>query len=172
MSEVTRTIDQLKRAHDGDPWHGSSLKGNLEGVTAEQAAVKPPNGAHSIWELVLHLTGWRNEVARRTTGAPAGEPPEGDWPDVDDTTPERWAAALAALDESHQRLVAAVKQLAEDRLHEPTRDPRNGPLGTGVTYYELLHGAAQHDAYHSGQIAIIRKWQMPNAECQMTKAGC
>ena len=158
MSETTRIIDQLKRAHDGDPWHGSPLKANLEGVTAKQAAERPAGGAHSIWELVLHLTGWRNEVARRAIGAPAGEPPDGDWPAVGDPTPQRWAAALSALDESHERLVAAVKTLSDDRLLEPTKDPRNRPLGTGVTYYELLHGAVQHDAYHAGQIAIVKRF--------------
>jgi uncharacterized damage-inducible protein DinB len=40
---------------------------------------------------------------------------------------------------------------------QPTNDPRNRELGTGVSYYELLHGIVQHDAYHSGQIAIVRK---------------
>ena len=30
-------------------------------------------------------------------------------------------------------------------------------MGTGVTYYELLHGIVQHDVYHSGQIAILKK---------------
>ena len=67
-SEADRLIDQFKRAHDGDPWHGSPVMEILEGVTAAQAAQRPPNGAHSIWELVLHMTGWRNEVARRATG--------------------------------------------------------------------------------------------------------
>jgi hypothetical protein len=88
MPEADRLIDQFRRAHDGDPWHGSPLKEILEGVTADQAARRPSNGAHSIWELALHITAWRNEVARRATGAPAGEPVEGDYPPVGDLTPE------------------------------------------------------------------------------------
>ena len=36
----------------------------------------------------------------------------------------------------------------------PQRDPA---LGVGVTYYELLHGVVQHDVYHAGQIAILKK---------------
>ena len=47
--------------------------------------------------------------------------------------------------------------MTDQRLLEPTNDPRSRPLGTGVSYYELLHGIVQHDAYHSGQIAIIKK---------------
>jgi len=155
--EADRLIDQFRRAHDGDPWHGSPVKTILDGVTAEQAARQPPNGAHSIWELVLHMTAWRNEVAERAAGEPAGEPAPGDYPPVGDPTPEHWAAALAALDESHRRLVGVVRGLTDELLSKPTNDPRNRPLGTGVSYYELLHGIVQHDAYHAGQIAILKR---------------
>lgn len=156
-SESRRLIDQFKRAHDGDPWHGSPVRAILEGVTHEQAARRPPNGAHSIWELVLHVTGWRNEAARRATGKPAAAPAGGDYPDAGDPTAARWKAALEALDASHANLAAVVQGLSDDHLLKPTNDPRNRPLGTGVTYYELLHGIVQHDAYHAGQIAILSK---------------
>jgi uncharacterized damage-inducible protein DinB len=157
MSEADRLIDQFERAHDGDAWHGSPIKEILKGVTAGQAAKRPPNGAHSIWELVLHATGWRNEAARRATGAPAQDPEAGDWPEVGDPTPERWKEALAALDASHARLVDVVRGMTDAKLLQPTNDPRNRELGTGVTYYELLHGIVQHDAYHAGQIAVLKK---------------
>ena len=157
MAESTRLIDQLQRAHDGDPWHGSPLMAILNGVTHEQAARRVPNGGHSIWQLVLHITGWRNEVARRASGEPAAEPAAGDWPEVGDPTAARWAEALAALGTSHERLVAVTGGLSDERLLQPTNDPRNRPLGTGVTYYELLHGIVQHDAYHAGQIAMVKK---------------
>ena len=157
MTESSRLIGQLKRAHDGDPWHGSPVKAILNGVTHEQAAQRPPNGAHSIWEIVLHMTGWRTEVARRATGEPAGEPEGGDWPAAGAATAARWQAALGALDEAHQNLANVVRGLSDERMLQPTNDPRNRELGTGVSYYELLHGIVQHDAYHAGQIAIIKK---------------
>jgi uncharacterized damage-inducible protein DinB len=157
MSEAARLVDQFRRAHDGDPWHGSPVKTILEGVTAQQAAWKPAGAVHSIWEIVLHMTGWRNEVARRATGAPASEPDGGDWPPVGDPTPARWTAALAALDASHARLVAAVGGMTDVHLLKPTNDTRDPALGVGVSYYELFHGIVQHDAYHAGQVAILKK---------------
>ena len=157
MSEAARLIDQFQRAHDGDPWHGSPVTTILDGVTAAEAARTPASGAHSIWAIVLHMIGWRDEVTRRATGAPAGEPAGGDWPSVGDPTPERWAAALAALDASHARLVVAVRGLSDEQLLKPTNDTRDPALGVGVTYYELFHGIVQHDAYHAGQIAILKK---------------
>ena len=157
MSEITRIIDEFAREHEGDPWHGSPLLTILEGVDAAQAARRPIAGAHSIWELVLHVTGWKNEVGRRATGAPAGEPAEGDWPDVGDPTPARWKAALERLNDAHRKLITAIQALPEAQLYEPTNDPRDRPLGSGVPYYVLLHGAVQHDVYHAGQIAILKK---------------
>jgi uncharacterized damage-inducible protein DinB len=129
----------------------------LDGITAEQAAARPLKGGHSIWELVLHVTAWKNETRKRLSGAPAGEPEEGDWPDVGEPTPQRWTDAMTRLTRAHEQLVAAVRQLPESRLYEATNDPRDRPLGAGVSYYVLLHGIVQHDAYHAGQIALLKK---------------
>jgi uncharacterized damage-inducible protein DinB len=156
MTEIDRIIDELSREYSGDPWHGSPLTAILDGVTAAQAAARPLPGAHSIWELALHITAWKNEVQRRIQGGPAGDPAEGDWPDVGEPSEARWRAALAALRAAHEALIAAIRDLPEARLFEPTKDPRNRPLGTGVSHYVLLHGAVQHDVYHSGQIALLK----------------
>ena len=150
-------VDQLQREHSGDPWHGSPLRDILSGVDAAKAARKPLAGAHSIWELVLHITGWKLEVAKRARGGPASEPAAGDWPAVGEPTELRWRAALEALDAAHHSLIAAVEALREEQLLTPTVDPRNRPLGTGVSYYVMLHGIVQHDVYHSGQIALLMK---------------
>lgn len=157
MTEIARIVDQLEREHDGDPWHGSPLEAILEGIDAAAAAARPIPTAHSIWELVLHMTGWKNEAARRLAGAVACMPVEGDWPDVGEPTEARWKEAIARLESAHQALIAAVKTLPEDKLYEPTNDTRSGPLGTGVSYYVLLHGIVQHDVYHAGQIALLKK---------------
>jgi uncharacterized damage-inducible protein DinB len=156
-TEITRIVDQLQREYDGDPWHGSPMMAILDGVDAARAAQTPIAGGHSIWQLVLHVTGWKREVARRVGGAPAGEPAQGDWPAVGDPTEARWRAAVDDLGAAHGELIAAVRALPEARLFEPTNDPRSRPLGTGVSCYVLLHGAVQHDVYHAGQIALLKK---------------
>jgi uncharacterized damage-inducible protein DinB len=157
VTEVERIVDQLKREYDGDPWHGSPLLAILEGVSAAHAAAKPLPNAHSIWELVLHVTAWKNEVKKRLSGAPATEPEEGDWPAVGKPTEARWEEARGKLKLAHEQLLSAVRKLPEDQLFKPTNDPRDRPLGTGVSYYVLLHGIVQHDVYHAGQIAMLKK---------------
>jgi uncharacterized damage-inducible protein DinB len=157
MTEITNIIDELQREHSGEPWHGSPLTSILAGIDHVGASARPLAHAHSIWELVLHLTAWKNEVRRRIGGAPAAEPQEGDWPPVATTSKKAWQQALADLERAHRDLVAAVGKLPEPTLHEPTRDPRDRATGAGVSHYVLLHGIVQHDVYHAGQIAILKK---------------
>jgi uncharacterized damage-inducible protein DinB len=156
-TEIDRIIDELNREYAGDPWHGWPLTQILDGVTAPQAAARPLAAAHSIFEIVLHMIGWKDEVRRRLSGAPAGEPAEGDWPAVTDASPAGWRAAIERLDATHQALLNAVRELPEAKLLAPTNDPRNRTTGAGVSHYVLLHGIVQHDVYHSGQIALLKK---------------
>jgi uncharacterized damage-inducible protein DinB len=156
-AEIARIIDELEREHAGDPWHGSPLRQILEGIDHRQAAHRPLPGAHTIWELVLHMISWKNEVRRRIEGAPAGEPLEGDWPKPPTATADAWRDTLAALEASHRSLVSSVSSLPEDKLFQPTNDPRERETGLGVDHYVLLHGMVQHDVYHAGQIALLKK---------------
>lgn len=156
MNDSHFIADQIRRAYQGDPWHGPNLQSVLEGVTAEQAAAYPILGAHSIWELVLHLAGWTGEVERRLGGALAGAPPQGDWP-AQGSGEADWKAALEALAEAHESLARAAEAFPSDRWDEKVGDERNPPLGTGVSFRATLHGVAQHAAYHAGQIIFLKK---------------
>jgi uncharacterized damage-inducible protein DinB len=151
-------VDQLERTHDGDPWHGPSRASLLGDVTAAEAKRRPGPTAHSIWELVLHMTAWTREVARRLEGHKAAEPEMGDWPAPPAVPDERaWRAAVTALDEAHAALRETVRILDPSRLAMRVGDERNPPLGTGVTFAQTINGLVQHDAYHSGQIALVKK---------------
>jgi uncharacterized damage-inducible protein DinB len=156
VTRVERLIDQLERAFRGDPWHGPSVLGVLDGVTAEAAMAHPVPGAHSIWELVLHMTGWKREVLARFQGRSAGEPAAGDWPPVPGGD-AAWRAALADLRGAHDDLIAALRPCDDSRLDVPVRDERNPALGTPVAQWQSLAGILQHDVYHQGQIALLKR---------------
>ena len=157
MSETLRIIDELERDHAGEPWHGSPVTAILRGVTAAQAAARVIPQGHTAWELVLHMTAWKNEVRHRLSGGAPGEPAEGDWPEVGATTEERWAEALARLDAAHAAVIDTVRSLSEGTLFAaPTVQPAS-PSVTPTSFYVLLHGLAQHDAYHAGQLALVLK---------------
>jgi uncharacterized damage-inducible protein DinB len=156
-AEVERLIDELEGAMCGDAWHGDPVMTIVGRIAFAQADVKPPGGAHSIREIVRHMTAWTNEARRRLNGMPAAEPAEGDWPPAAGRGAGAWAAEIDALVGAHNALILDLRKLSDAQLHQPTRDPRNRETGGGVTRYVLLHGLAQHHAYHSGQIAILAK---------------
>ena len=153
--EIERLRDELQRAVSKGPWHGPSLVALLDGVSAADAAAHPIPGAHSIWELVAHLTAWARESARRIREGRCGEPPEGDWPKVPAPSDTAWRSAREGLDAAHRELLAELDTLSPELLDEPLRDDRQGSTPTSRAL--LLHGVAQHDAYHGGQIALLRK---------------
>lgn len=149
--------EQVRLANGGPAWHGASVMENLEGINAEQAASRPMPEAHSVWEIVLHMTSWVREVGRRLEGAAPASPAEGDWPAVGRVSDERWTAACRTLSEAHAALAAATERFSEDRWGERVGGERNAPLGTGISYAAMVAGLVQHDAYHSGQVGLLRK---------------
>ena len=153
MPEATRIADQLRRAFDGEAWHGDSLLEILEGVTAAQAAARPVASAHTIWELVLHIAAWDGAALRRLGGAAVELADAENFPPVPDVSDAAWHAAKAQLRNTHQDLIAAVVDLPDARLFEVVP----GKQGTHYTFYYMLHGVAQHEAYHAGQIALLKK---------------
>ena len=157
MSELERIADELTRAMDTDPWHGSPVARILDGVDAAGAAARPTGSAHSIWEIVRHMTAWTGEVGRRLAGHAPGEPEEGDWPAPSGDDEEAWRRDVTLLFDVHERLLAQVRALQDDVLFRPASDARDREAGSGVSYYVLLHGLSQHHAYHAGQIAILKK---------------
>ena len=149
MSEIDRIADQLRRAWEGEAWHGPSVREALAGVTAGQAGARPLSDAHSIWEIVHHIGAWEDIVRRRLSGEKVDATPEMDWPPVRDDGEAAWLGAQVELERIHRGLVEVVQRFDPARLDEK-------PAG-GSTAYTLMHGAIQHDLYHAGQIVLLRK---------------
>jgi uncharacterized damage-inducible protein DinB len=150
MTESERIVDQLNRAFEGEAWHGPAVLEILEGITAEQAAARPVHGAHSIWELVLHIGTWATACRRRLAGERAQPSDAEDWRAVTNTSEQSWQAARQELRQAHKELRDAIAKLDEARLDQPIIE------GLSSTYV-TLHGVIQHSLYHAGQIAILKK---------------
>jgi uncharacterized damage-inducible protein DinB len=152
-TEAARIADQLRRAFDGGAWHGDSLFEILKDVTAAQAAARPVANAHSIWELVLHIAAWDGAVRRRMTGVAMKLSGERNFPPVTETSEAAWAKALEHGRRVHQELVEAVEKFPEKSLKKQVP----GKEGAHYTFYYMLHGVVQHELYHAGQIALLKK---------------
>ena len=151
QAELSRLEEQLGRALEGEAWHGPSVLEALAGVSAEQAAAHPIAGAHSIWELVLHLCGTYGLVLRRLGGDGRQLTESEDWPPIPEPSAENWSESISVLKQLNEDLRQAVKSFAVERLDEPL-------VGEApYTAYTQFIGVTQHNLYHAGQMALLRK---------------
>jgi uncharacterized damage-inducible protein DinB len=128
----------------------------LEGLTAAPASARVTGAGvtHTAWELVNHLTFWKETCARALLGLPrlpgriendatfggTGAP-------ADETG---WRAAVDRLARADAVFRAAVAGLGEDDLDRP--------LSPGdVSVRELVSALNVHDGYHLGQIVVLAK---------------
>jgi uncharacterized damage-inducible protein DinB len=150
ISETSRIADQLRRAFDGRAWHGPSLLELLKDVDATTAAAQPLRNVHSIWELALHISAWDEAVRRRLGGIKLKVTARQNFPRVPEPTTAAWNQAIAQVKRTHDALVETVAAFPDSRLF--ARVP-----GKGHNFYFMLHGVVQHELYHAGQIAILKK---------------
>jgi uncharacterized damage-inducible protein DinB len=147
MRPTERLLDQLNRAYGGEAWHGPALRNLLDGVTEQQAKSHPVRDGHSIVELVVHITTYIDVVARRVAGNVVESSSVQGWSDVTKTS---WPAAIQELERAEGRLCDAVARLKDEDLDKPVPGARR-PM-----YSEIL-GVLQHNVYHAGQIALLKK---------------
>jgi uncharacterized damage-inducible protein DinB len=144
---LARELETLAR---GENWHGPTLHDLLDRTTAGTAAARPIAGAHTIWELVLHVAAWTGVFRRRLEGTAVEEPEAGDYPAPPSPTAEAWEAARRELFEAHERLVDCVAGLSDAALARPVP-------GRPFDARFQVRAAIRHTVYHSGQIALLRK---------------
>ena len=146
--EVSRIADQFRHVCKGGAWFGSSLNEVLSGVDEDIARRRPMEHAHTIWELVLHVTSWIR-IARECLAAAEirGHTAEENWPPITGS----WQHTLAILEREVDALEQAILAFSHERLDD------DAPAPEPQTYYILLHGVIQHVAYHAGQIAVLQK---------------
>jgi uncharacterized damage-inducible protein DinB len=154
-------------------WHGPALLEVLKGVRCDEALARPLANAHTIWEIVLHVTAWSEIARQRLKGQCTGDPtPEQDWPAVSvvsgptsdpnsdptfDPNSDRtsdpeseWHLAVERLVDSHRNLAADTRLLSDERLAGPVQ-------GLNYSVSVLLRGIVEHGTYHGGQIALLKK---------------
>jgi uncharacterized damage-inducible protein DinB len=157
MSVKANLGQKLLTVWNGEPWYGSSSSAILKGVTATEALAHPLPGAQSIWETLLHMTAWTEETASRLNGGESEAPDRGDWPKVAGSTQEEWMAAQGDLLTARRALLSLLESSHEESFF--LQVPKKGePLhGSGATRADTVSGLADHDVYHLGQIALLKK---------------
>ena len=155
MSLRATLRDRLLNIWVGTPWHGVSSKQVHADITAAEAAARPIPGVQTIWEATLHMIAWTEEVASRLRGTPPRDPDRGDWPPMPDATAEKWTETIAQLGAARQSVLDALEKAHEEDLYMLVQ--RGDGSGGGITRAATASGLIEHDVYHLGQIALIKK---------------
>jgi uncharacterized damage-inducible protein DinB len=150
QSEVSRIQDQLRRAMEGEAWHGPAVLELLNEVPVDLAPAKPLDQAHSIWEIALHIAAWQQVIVERLNGKARTLSQEEDFPAVTDCSESAWRQTVQSVEESFDRLDQAIGKLSDADLNNPVP-------GKKYNVYFMLHGIVQHSLYHAGQIALLKK---------------
>jgi uncharacterized damage-inducible protein DinB len=149
--EMLLLAEQMKAAYQGEPWYGRSAKEILSEID-EGAALEKPAGQHSILELLWHMILWKEFVISRLTDddQPLSYFEQSDWRELDHSEKQVWKHAMQKFDEMHSRLVEIIQQQTDDLLSLTVK-------GKKYDFRKLLYGLIEHDIYHLGQIAYVKK---------------
>ncbi len=153
--ELSRLVKLFKDHYNGSPWLDVTILATLEDVSALQAERRI--GSHnSIWQIVRHMIAWRRANLQRIQGIIHHAPENNYIEDVADTSEQAWKAELKELEKSQKALLSYMtsgRDLHFDAVYAPN----------SLTYYEHIQAILQHDAYHLGQIVLLKKLLVESA---------
>lgn len=152
-AELLRIIDQFNLIYESEEaWHGRSVVDILSDVSWEMAAEKLFASTHSIAELVYHMTTWRIFVVKRLQGDTIFDvTKDRDWKTFPMFDEFEWEALQMELSLSQEELISELEKREDDEFLDEI------VAGRQYDYYTMLHGILQHDLYHTGQIAMLKK---------------
>ena len=152
-SEMQLLLQAINEGYSKKAWHGPNLRGSIRGLSSKEAARRPGNNRHNIWEIVVHCAYWKYIVRRRITGEKRGSfPLEGsNWFErPDEMTEAAWKQDVRLLDDMHRLLIEAIADLKPSDL-------KKFPKGSKFDNRSTVFGIAAHDVYHAGQVQLIKR---------------
>ena len=146
-------LEQFNACYDRNGWF-VAVKNAIEGLSAEQANWKPDGSANSIWETIGHLTFYNYAYLERFKGVDYQYPTD----DNDETfaaghTDEQWVAAVNQFNSAMNEWRDLISAADEGKLLSNVSPTRTDP------WWSLISHINTHNAYHGGQILLLRKLQ-------------
>lgn len=152
MSEAKRIAKLFSAWYDKNPWSAIKLTELLKDVTHEQAAKRVIPNANTIWQLVQHCLGWRENVLRKLQGEVFKSAEDNYLSNPDDVSPQAWEHLKKRYAENEKKWQEYLDRMLDEYLLEgytPSKDE--------WTVFEVIHGLLHHDNYHFGQISMLKK---------------
>jgi len=145
----TTTFTQL---YDRGAWFGDTYMEKLADVTEKEAFTPPMKDIHTIAELVAHVIYWRSPIIKALRGdkdyTATMDSPD-NWQSLDSLKKKGWKNILKNFEESQKQLTTALKNAKPEFF--------KGEYSPGSSWDYVTEGIAQHDVYHLGQLALVKK---------------
>jgi hypothetical protein len=144
--------EQLREFLDGGHAH-IRFDDAVKDFPANLRGVRPQGSPHSAWELLEHLRIAQWDILEFSRNAKHVSPkwPEGYWPESPEPpNAQAWDASVKTFRED---LDAAVAMATDESIDLAARIPH----GDGQTILRELFLIADHNAYHVGQLVLVRK---------------
>lgn len=150
MKDHEQLAKNFSDLFDGSSWIDVNIMSTLDEITAKQAATKPFPDFNSIWEIVNHMISWRETVLKRIFGENVESPEHNYFTSIRDRSENAWLKTKERFHESQTKWLEAITEMKIKDLS--TKHDFNT-----FSNYDLVQGIFQHDAYHLGQIRLMKK---------------
>jgi uncharacterized damage-inducible protein DinB len=150
--EIQSIIRNIENINSGEPWFGRAVYTILEEVDRSKVHIKPDHSEHSLIELLYHMITWADFTLKRIENDKINDLPaaaELDWREIDPKV-HTWKKGLAEFKAIHKKIVTLLKKKDDSFLKEKV-DYRK------YNFRFLLNGLIQHNIYHLGQVAYVKK---------------
>ncbi len=141
-------IFDLDKFFDGGNHWQAGLYQLVEPLTLEQALWKPAPDRHSIWEALLHINFWKQFTIAYLRGEQKPDATAGNW-----AIPPQHATILDWQNELRRT------RLLHEQLREVIANLGDGIVDTDSRPSNYVRQIICHDAYHAGQIGLLRVLQ-------------
>jgi uncharacterized damage-inducible protein DinB len=149
--ELQSIIRNLQNVNTGEPWYGRPIYDMLDEI--DPAIVyKKPNKQHSLTELLYHMITWADFTLKRIEGDKEHDlvaSEKLDWREIDPKI-HTWKKGLDEFKAIHKKIVELLNEKDDEFLKEMV-DYRK------YNFRFLLNGLIQHNIYHIGQVAYVKK---------------
>ncbi len=152
MKEITSIADSMQEILSGEPWYGKSCMTLFNEIDASTVYQKPTEGSHSLIELLYHMVTWAEFTQHRLEKDKNMDMQTFEALDWRRTNPEihTWNSGIADFTVAINKIIQLLKN-SDDTLLEDIVDYRD------YNFRYLLNGLIQHNIYHLGQMAYLKK---------------
>jgi hypothetical protein len=130
----------------------ATLDDVLKDFPAKLRGAKPDGVPYSAWELLEHMrtAQWDILEFSRDPGHVSPEWPKEYWPKSSKPSPSEWNSSIASFRKDLKAMIALVENPKTDLYGRI-------PHGTGQTILREALLVADHNAYHLGQLVLVRR---------------